>query len=140
MGIDRRNFLKLLGVSSTAPLVSCASGPVETIIPYVIQPEDVVPGLASYYATTCRECPAGCGMLIRTREGRAVKAEGNPSHPVNAGALCARGQAALQGLYNPDRIRHPLARDADGSLHAISWPDAQQRLVDKLQALQAQTN
>ena len=138
MGIDRRNFLKLLGVSSTAPLVSCASGPVETIIPYVIQPEDVVPGLASYYATTCRECPAGCGMLIRTREGRAVKAEGNPSHPVNAGALCARGQAALQGLYNPDRIRHPLARDADGSLHAISWPDAQQRLVDKLQALQAQ--
>ena len=138
MGIDRRNFLKLLGVSSTAPLVSCASGPVETIIPYVIQPEDLVPGLASYYATTCRECPAGCGMLIRTREGRAVKAEGNPSHPVNAGALCARGQAALQGLYNPDRIRHPLARDADGSLHAISWPDAQQRLVDKLRALQAQ--
>ena len=120
MGIDRRNFLKLLGVSSTAPLVSCASGPVETIIPYVIQPEDLVPGLASYYATTCRECPAGCGMLIRTREGRAVKAEGNPSHPVNAGALCARGQAALQGLYNPDRVRHPLARDADGSLHAVS--------------------
>ncbi len=138
MGIDRRNFLKLVGVGSTAPLVSCASGPVERIIPYVIQPEDIVPGVASYYATTCRECPAGCGMLVRTREGRAVKAEGNPSQPVNAGALCARGQAALQGLYNPDRIRQPLARDAAGTLRAISWHDAQQTLVDKLRTLRAQ--
>ena len=138
MGIDRRNFLKLVGVGSTAPLVSCASGPVEKIIPYVIQPEDVVPGVASYYATTCRECPAGCGMLVRTREGRAVKAEGNPSHPVNTGALCARGQAALQGLYNPDRIRQPLARDAAGTLRPISWQDAQQTLVDKLRTLRAE--
>lgn len=138
MGIDRRNFLKLLGVGSTAPLVGCAAEPVEKIIPYVIQPENIVPGVANSYATTCRECPAGCGMVVRTREGRAVKAEGNPSHPVNAGALCARGQAALQGLYNPDRIRQPLARDATGTLRAVAWQDAQQALVDKLRALRTE--
>lgn len=138
MGIDRRNFLKLLGVGSTAPLVGCAAEPVEKIIPYVIQPENIVPGVANSYATTCRECPAGCGMVVRTREGRAVKAEGNPSHPVNAGTLCARGQAALQGLYNPDRIRQPLARDATGTLRAVAWQDAQQTLVDKLRALRTE--
>ena len=136
MGIDRRNFLKLVGVSATAPMVGCASESVEKIIPYVIQPEDIVPGVATYYATTCRECPAGCGMLIRTREGRAVKAEGNPSHPINAGALCARGQASLQGLYNPDRIRQPLVRDATGALQPVSWEQAEQILVEKLHTLQ----
>ena len=136
MGIDRRNFLKLLGVSATAPLASCASGPVEKIIPYVIQPEDIVPGVSVHYATVCQECSAGCGMLVRTREGRAVKVEGNPSHPVNAGSLCARGQASLQGLYNPDRIRQPLARDDAGRLQPISWEESEQIVADKLQTLQ----
>ena len=138
MGIDRRNFLKLLGVSATAPLASCASGPVEKIIPYVIQPENIVPGVSVHYATVCQECSAGCGMLVRTREGRAVKVEGNPSHPVNAGSLCARGQASLQGLYNPDRIRQPLARDDAGRLQPISWEESEQIVADKLQTLQTQ--
>ncbi len=138
MGLDRRDFLKLLGVSATAPMLSCASGPVEKIIPYVIQPEDIVPGVAVYYATVCQECPASCGMLVRTREGRAVKVEGNPSHPVNSGSLCARGQASLQGLYNPDRIRQPLSRDASGALQPVSWQEAEQILVEKLQTLRTE--
>ncbi len=68
------------------------------------------PGLWTIFATTCRECPAGCGMHVRVREGRAIKCEGNPDHPVNQGGLCPRGQSAPQGLYDPDRVRGPLRR------------------------------
>ena len=82
-GLDRRDFLKLLGASAAAPVVSCASKPVETLIPYVVQPEEITPGVATYYATVCQECPAGCGLVVRTTEGRAVKVEGNPAHPIN---------------------------------------------------------
>lgn len=137
-GLDRRNFLKLLGASAAAPVVSCASKPVETIIPYVVQPEEITPGVATYYATVCQECPAGCGMVVRTREGRAVKVEGNPSHPINRGALCARGQASLQGLYNPDRIRQPLYRNEAGELTPLSWPEAEALLVERLQKIRAE--
>jgi anaerobic selenocysteine-containing dehydrogenase len=66
---------------------------------------------------------------VRTREGRAVKLEGNPDHPVNAGALCARGQAGLQGLYNPDRLKHPMGRNAAGQLQEILWNEAIDRLA-----------
>ncbi len=76
-------------------------------MPYLVQSEDLVPGLPTWYASTCTECAAGCGLHVKTREGRAVKLEGNPAHPVNAGTLCARGQAGLQGLYNPGRARGP---------------------------------
>ncbi|MDQ8154518.1 MAG: molybdopterin dinucleotide binding domain-containing protein, partial [Gemmatimonadota bacterium] len=82
-----------------------------------------MPGVSNFYATTCRECAAGCGLIIETRDGRAIKAEGNPDHPVNRGAICARGQAALQGLYNPDRFRGPMQRQG-GNLVPITWDAA----------------
>jgi len=134
--IDRRRFLKVLGVTGAgaAALSSCGIGPepTERLIPYLIQPEDQIPGIATYYATTCRECPAGCGVQVRVREGRAVKLEGNPESPINRGRLCARGQAAIQGLYNPDRITHPMVRNASGELEAIDWDGAIQRLRAKV--------
>ena len=137
-GLDRRHFLKLLGASAAAPVVGCASKPVETLIPYVVQPEEITPGVATYYATVCQECPAGCGLVVRTREGRAVKVEGNPSHPINQGTLCARGQASLQGLYNPDRIRQPLYRNEAGELTPLSWPEAEALLAERLQKIRAE--
>ena len=70
-----------------------------------------MPGVSTYYATTCRECAAACGIIAETRDGRAIKLEGNPEHPLNRGALCARGQSALQGLYNPDRFRGPMVKE-----------------------------
>ncbi|MDO8631622.1 MAG: hypothetical protein Q7R41_14140, partial [Phycisphaerales bacterium] len=79
--------------------------------------------MSTWYATSCRECPAGCGMVLRGRESRVVKCEGNPQHPVNRGKLCARGQAALHGLYDPDRIKGPLRRDSDRFVPA-KWDDA----------------
>jgi molybdopterin-containing oxidoreductase family iron-sulfur binding subunit len=132
--LDRRRFLKVLGVSGAgaAALSGCSTDRVEKLVPYLVQSEDQVPGVATWYASTCTECEAGCGVHVRTREGRAVKLEGNPEHPVNRGKLCSRGQAALQGLYNPDRVRAPMARNAAGALQEITWDDAIGRLAAKL--------
>src|SRR5438445_1810148 len=95
--VDRRRFLKVLGVAGAGAAAASACGigpePTERLIPYLIQPEDQIPGTATYYATTCRECAAGCGVRVRVREGRAVKLEGNPDSPINRGRLCARAQA-----------------------------------------------
>ena len=138
--IDRRRFLKVLGVTGAgaATLSACGIGPepTERLIPYLVQPEDQIPGTATYYATTCRECAAGCGVRVRVREGRAVKLEGNPDSPINRGRLCARGQAALQGLYNPDRIPHPLVRNANGMFEDLDCDGAIQRLTARIRAAQ----
>jgi molybdopterin-containing oxidoreductase family iron-sulfur binding subunit len=137
--IRRRDFFKLLGAGgATAALMGCAEAPPEQVVPYLIPPEESIPGVAIWYATVCRECPAGCGMLARTREGRVVKVEGNPVHPVNQGRLCARGQASLQGLYNPDRIQQPLLRAPDGQFRPISWDEAEKRVAVRLTALYQQ--
>lgn len=140
--VGRRTFLKVLGGAAPAAAVAaCSPIPPERLIPYVVPPEDVIPGVATWYATVCGECPAGCGMLVRTREGRAVKVEGNPEHPINRGSLCIRGQASLQGLYNPDRIAGPLRRRTTNAaagqsvLEPVDWEQAQQQLVDQLQAV-----
>ena len=121
-GMDRRKFLTVVGVTGvgTAALSGCSTQQVEKLIPYMVQSEDQIPGLPTVYASTCTECAAGCGLHVRTREARAIKLEGNPHHPVNAGTLCARGQAALQGLYHPDRIAGPMARNGD-RLEPITW-------------------
>src|SRR5256712_7349385 len=138
--VDRRRFLKVLGVAGAgaAAVSACGIGPepTERLIPYLIQPEDQIPGTATYYATTCRECAAGCGMRVRVREGRAVKLEGNPDSPINRGRLCAQGQAALQGLYNPDRVAHPMVRNARGRFEDIDWDGAIQRLTAKVREAQ----
>ena len=136
-GMDRRRFLKVLGVTGggAAALSGCSTDQVEKLIPYLVPPENQIPGKATWYATTCRECPSGCGLHVRTRQGRAVKVEGNPANPINQGRLCARGQASLQGLYNPDRVRTPLARTADGGFEPISWDEAVERVVGRLRDL-----
>src|SRR5437773_2817283 len=134
--INRRRFLKVLGVTGAgaAAVSACGIGPepTERLIPYLVQPEDQIPGKATYYATTSRECAAGCGVVARVSEGRAVKLEGNPESPIDRGRLCARGQAAIQGLYNPDRVPHPMVRNASGTFEAIDWDGAIQRLSAKV--------
>jgi anaerobic selenocysteine-containing dehydrogenase/Fe-S-cluster-containing dehydrogenase component len=106
--ISRRDFFRIAAGSGLATATQLGSKTVDKLIPYVIPPEKVRPGVWTIFATTCRECPAGCGMHLRHRDGRIVKAEGNPEHPVNRGALCARGQSALQGQYDPGRLKHIL--------------------------------
>ena len=95
---------------ATTAMIGCGTEKVEKLVPYLVQSEDQVPGVATWYASTCTECPSGCGLHVRTREGRAVKLEGNPENPHSLGKLCARGQASLHGLYNPDRIPQAMQR------------------------------
>ncbi len=126
--MDRRDFIKKLTAGSAgAAAASCTPVDGGKLIPYLVPPDDIVPGVPTWYATACRECPAGCGVLARVREGRVVKLEGNPEHPDSRGALCPRGQAGLQGLYDPDRITGPLLR-VDGDLQPTDWDTAMARL------------
>src|SRR4029079_11478550 len=131
-GVKRREFLKVVGATGAATtMIGCSSERVEKLIPYFVSPDETVPGVSPYYATTCRECSAGCGVIAETRDGRAIKLEGNPDHPLNRGALCARGQAALQGLYNPDRYRGPMVRQG-GKLVKTTWDEALKVFTQKL--------
>ena len=127
---NRRDFLKLVGLGAIGA-AGCAPRPAERLIPYLVPPEDILPGVGYWYASTCRECPAGCGILVKAREGRAVKIEGNPAHPVNRGGVCARGHAALQALYDPDRVRGPLLKSG-GAWKPVSWDEALKTASAKL--------
>jgi molybdopterin-containing oxidoreductase family iron-sulfur binding subunit len=132
--MNRRDFFKIVATTgATAAAAGCQQA-AEQILPLVVPNENIVPGVAAWFATVCRECPAGCGVLARNREGRVVKLEGNPEHPVNRGALCARGQAALHGLYHPDRFAGPQQRQGD-ALRAVGWDDALKGFGDALGGL-----
>ena len=137
--IKRRDFLKVLGLSGAGTgLVGCAQEPAQRLIPYLVPPEEIIPGVPTWYASVCRECPAGCGVHVKVRDGRPIKVEGNPEHPLNAGRLCARGQASLQGLYNPDRITAPLRRvEGSDDFEPISWEEAEALLVERIGTLRA---
>ncbi|MDH3725811.1 MAG: molybdopterin-dependent oxidoreductase, partial [Thermoleophilia bacterium] len=133
-GIKRRDFLKVLGVSGAgATMTGCGPGEVEKLLPYVVAPEEITPGVATWYATTCGGCAEACGMWVRTREGRAVKVEGNPDHPISQGGLCAKGHATLQHLYNPDRFHGPMIREGD-RLRQGTWDEAEQLLAARIQS------
>lgn len=134
--MKRREFIILSGIGATsASLLSACGHPEEKLIPALIPDEEYVPGIDYWKPSTCGMCSAGCGIVVRTREHKANKIEGNPLHPVNRGALCARGQAGLEVLYNPDRIKTPLKRAGErgeGKWQEISWDEAIQLLGDKL--------
>jgi molybdopterin-containing oxidoreductase family iron-sulfur binding subunit len=103
--VDRRGFLKASGFSlAGALMLGCSRGSVDKAIPYLVQPEEIVPGHASWYATTCEACSARCGALIKTRDGRPIKLEGNREHAYSVGGLCAVGQASVLGLYDSQRL------------------------------------
>ena len=129
--MNRRDFFKIVATTGAAAATSGCQQATEQILPLVVPNENLIPGVASWFATVCRECPAGCGVLARNREGRVVKLEGNPDHPVSQGTLCARGQAALQGLYHPDRFAGPQRREGD-ALKSAAWDDALKTLGEKL--------
>ncbi|HEX2092354.1 MAG TPA: molybdopterin dinucleotide binding domain-containing protein, partial [Longimicrobiaceae bacterium] len=136
-GMKRRDFLKVLGVSGAGvATVGCSTGEVEKLIPYVVPSEDIVPGVPTWYASTCRECPAGCGILVETHEGRATKVEGNPDNPISRGNLCPRGQASVQGLYHPDRYRGASLLEEGIGARNVTWGVAERTLADRIREAQ----
>ena len=134
--LSRRDFLKLAGVGAASTAILTGCGPASRYVkrePYMQMPEYTYNGQSTYYATTCRECAAGCGLVVRTSQGRAIKTEGNANNPLNLGKTCARGQATLHGLYNPDRVTDPIKRTrGNASGDALTWDDATQTVADAL--------
>jgi MoCo/4Fe-4S cofactor protein with predicted Tat translocation signal len=105
-GVSRRDFLRLMGASlALAGLNACGkAAPVDKkIVPYVNQPEEIVPGKPLFFATAFPMSGAGTGVLVESHEGRPTKIEGNPNHPASLGATDAFAQASILTLYDPDR-------------------------------------
>jgi len=151
--MDRRSFIKLTAITGTSAALASCGNPENEIIRFVPD-EDIMPGIATMKPSVCTLCASGCGLTVRmmmadadvVRNGQAglvrihaaKKLEGYADHPVNHGGLCARGQAAIQVTYHPDRITQPLKRSGDrgqAKYDAISWDDAIAELVSRLDAL-----
>jgi Fe-S-cluster-containing dehydrogenase component len=130
-GHSRRGFLKSAGFAfAGATLAGCSRAPVEKAMPYVQQPEDLVAGRAAYYASTCAGCAAGCGLLVKVRDGRPIKLEGNPEQAISRGAACAAGQASILGLYDSLRLKQPLAAGKPAQ-----WSDVDAAVAARLDGL-----
>jgi anaerobic selenocysteine-containing dehydrogenase len=156
--MDRRSFIKLTAVTGTSAAWASCGNPENQLIRFVPD-EDIVPGVSVWKPSVCPLCRAGCGLTVRVmdadadvvRNGQpgvvriaaAKKLEGALLHPVNRGSLCARGQAAIQITYHPDRITQPLKRAGDrgdGRYAAISWDGALAEVVSRLDALEGDGN
>ncbi|HVN48721.1 MAG TPA: 4Fe-4S dicluster domain-containing protein [Bacteroidota bacterium] len=129
--MSRKQFLALLAASAAFAAAGCSDYRDRgEIIPYVKKPEGITPGVPNHYASTCSGCEQACGILIKTREGRPIKVDGNPDHPINRGKICAKGQASILNLYDPHRLRTP--KHGAQSV-AIAWNDVDAEIVHRLQ-------
>ena len=132
----RRDFFSVMGLSAAAAsLAACTRAPVTKVVPYLTKPEEVTPGTANWYASACGGCSAQCGVLYKSRDGRPIKVEGNPEHPVSQGGLCAVGQATVLSLYDASRARGPLSAGKP-----TSWADLDQAVLAGFAKAQASNN
>jgi len=153
--VDRRNFIKLTAITGTSAALTACGNPENQIIRFIPE-DDLVPGVATWKPSICPLCNAGCGVIARVMEGDAEvfrngqagvirmglakKLEGNPEDPISQGKLCARGQAAIQITYHPDRLDKPKKRSGErgsGQYGDISWDEAIKELTGKLNELAA---
>lgn len=138
---SRREFLQAVGASTLGALTFTGCQPTGEFVAQsrVRLPEDLVSAYEDWYATSCEGCGAGCGTIVRVVAGRAKKVEGIPEHPLNQGRTCARGQAAVQEQYHPDRIPGPLMRrgprGAVDGFFPVTWDDALDRVATNLREL-----
>ena len=128
---SRRDFLKYVGFSTAAATLAACEGPVIKSVPYVVQPEQIRPGVANYYATAIADGFDFASVLIKTREGRPIKVENNSDAPVLGGAN-ARVHASILSLYDVKRLQGPKANGTD-----ITWEDLNLQVGAKLKALAA---
>jgi anaerobic selenocysteine-containing dehydrogenase len=139
--ISRRQFLKALGVGAAAASAYelRPGGPLLRALTADEQAAQQVPQ-DQWLPTVCGQCPAGCGIMVRVVDGRAVKIDGLPAHPSNRGKTCPKGQNGLQVLYDPDRIQGPMKRVGErgaGEWQAISWDEAIAEIVNRLSELRS---
>jgi anaerobic selenocysteine-containing dehydrogenase len=148
--MDRRDFFKILSATSAGALGGCGKK-ADELVPLLVPEHEIVPGEEQWHPAVCAECGAGCATVVRIMEGvRTVerngqqlreriaaikKIEGNPLDPISGGRLCARGQASVQSLYHPDRLRGPMQRTGQrgqARLAAISWDEAIGQAAEKI--------
>ena len=153
--MDRRHFIKLTAITGTSVALTACGNPENQIIRFIPE-DDLVPGIATWKPSICPLCNAGCGVIARVMEGDAEvfrngqpgvirmglakKLEGNPEDPISQGKICARGQAAIQVTYHPDRLDKPRRRSGErgsGQYVDISWDEAIKELTGQLDALAA---
>jgi anaerobic selenocysteine-containing dehydrogenase len=151
--VDRRHFIKLTAITGTTAALTACGNPENQVIRFIPE-DDLVPGVATYKPSICPLCSAGCGVIARVMEGDAEvfrngqagivrmglakKLEGNPEDPISQGKLCARGQAAIQITYHPDRLDQPKKRSGErgsGQFTNITWDEAIKELTGKLNEL-----
>src|SRR5215831_13952103 len=155
LSMDRRNFFRILSATSAGALTGCGNKAAK-LMPMLVPEHEIVPGEEQWHPAVCTECGAGCGTLVRVMEGvRTVerngekfreriaavkKIEGNPLDPVSGGRLCARGQASVQALYHPDRLRGPMKRIGErgkAQFTAVSWNEALGLVAEKIGKVRA---
>jgi len=125
----RRDFLKYVGFTTAAASLAACEGPVVKSIPYIIKPDDIIPGVAEYYATTMADGFDFANVLVKVREGRPIKIE--PNKEAN-GSTNARVQASVLSLYDSLRLQGPKANG-----ESISWDGANEQIVSKLNEIKA---
>ncbi|MCG8387441.1 MAG: TAT-variant-translocated molybdopterin oxidoreductase [Cytophagales bacterium] len=132
-GSNRRDFLKLMGFGIAAASLAACEAPVRKAIPYVNKPVDIDPGIPNYYASTYTQGGDYCSIVVKTREGRPIKIEGNDLSKISQGGVNAQVEASVLSLYDNERLREP---QKEGS--AISWDDLDKEVATKLNSITAQ--
>lgn len=137
-GVARRDFLKLMGASvALTTAAGCIRRPIQKMVPYTKQPEEVTLGVANYYTSTYFDGQENFGLLVKSREGRPIHIEGNPSNPFNGSAVSVRAQASLLGLYDPERLKKPFRnllneKKTNKETVGISWEELDKKVVAQL--------
>src|SRR5947209_11833506 len=123
----RRDFLAAMGFTLAAVGLAGCRAPVQNAIPLLVGSDQIVPGVSNWYATTCRGCASSCSLLVKQRDGRPIKIEGNAESSIFGGGTCATGQATVLSLYDDERLRGPLWHG-----QPASWQEIDQHVMDAL--------
>lgn len=126
-GSTRRDFLAMMGFSLAAASLAGCRAPVQNAIPLLVGSDDIIPGVANYYATTCRGCASSCSLVVKQRDGRPIKIEGNAESTLFGNGTCATGQATVLSLYDDARFRGPTWHG-----QPAKWVEVDQHVIDSL--------
>ncbi len=129
---SRRDFLKFLGFSVSAATLAACETPVTRAIPYVVKPEEITPGVPSYYASTFNDGTDYCSILVKTREGRPIHIEGNKLSGITKGGVNARVNSSVLSLYDSNRLKGPMANGTDAD-----WGNIDDEIKAKLSEIAA---
>jgi Fe-S-cluster-containing dehydrogenase component/anaerobic selenocysteine-containing dehydrogenase len=138
----RRDFLTLMGFSAAAATMAACRAPEQKAIPIAVATDEMIPGVPNFYATTCGGCASACSLLVKQRDGRPIKIEGNELSTLFGGATCATGQATVLSLYDQERLREPMwdGKPAEGHDADAKWHDVDDKIaagLDEARAKQA---